>query len=72
MKPYQRRATGKYPYYKLATFDNRAMCFRDGKHAFATESEAKIETIQNPGKYRISIITETGRKDMPPFEIKAA
>ncbi len=63
MKPYQRRQAAAYPYYKLATWDPRSLTFRDGKVAFPTQVHA-IESIDTEGKYRISEVTDAGRKDL--------
>jgi hypothetical protein len=66
MKQYQRRQANAYPYFKLATFDERSFTFRDGKVAYQTDHEA-IEAAKKPGKYRLSIVTENGRSDFEPF-----
>lgn len=68
MKQHQRRSEGTFPYYKLATFDAISFCFRDGKVAYATEAEAKA-AAKKPGKYRVSVVHENGRCDMPAFEV---
>lgn len=68
MKPYQRRQAGTSTYYKLATWDARSFTYRDGKVAFTTEAEA-IQSVTGPGKYRVSVVTSDGRKDLTPFEV---
>jgi hypothetical protein len=70
MRHHQRRETGNFPYYKLATFDARIMCFRDGKKAFPT-IEAAEKSIAAPGRYRLSVVTSDGRSDLPAFEMDA-
>ncbi len=66
MKQHERRQANAYPYFKLAIFDERSFTFRDGKVAYPTERDA-IQAAKNPGKYRLSIVFETGRKDLEPF-----
>ena len=68
MKPHQRRHTTAYPYYKLAVWDDRSMTFRDGKVAFATE-DCATSAATAPGRYRLSVVTESGRRDLAPFEV---
>ena len=66
MRQYERRATGAYPYYKLAEWDGQNLTWRDGRRAFATEAAAR-KTAKRPGRYRISEVTEAGRTDKEPF-----
>lgn len=68
MKPYQRRASGTYPYYKLATWDARSMVWRDGKVAYQTVADA-VDAISGPGKYRLSRVDDSGRRDFAPFTL---
>lgn len=68
MKPYERRATAAYPYFKLATWDARNLTWRDGKRVQETEAAARSEA-RTPGRYRISRIEEAGRVDLPPFAV---
>lgn len=56
------------PYYKLAEWDARSFCFRDGKRAFPTVAEA-MAAAKKPGRYRVSTVTLTGRTDGEPFEV---
>ncbi len=64
--PHERR--GKVT-YKLAVFDARSFCFRDGKVAYESEWEA-CAAAKSPGKYRISRIVAGGeRTDLEPFSI---
>ena len=69
MKSYERRQLGKTTYYKLAEWDNRNFAFRDGKQSFDTPVVAAHMAIR-PGRYRISKVTEAGREDLEPFEVK--
>ena len=69
MKPYERRRTGKTTYYKLATWDERNLAFRDGKRGFDTPAAAVAKAII-PGRYRISKVTEAGREDLMAFDIE--
>lgn len=66
MKHYERRTNDAFPYYKLATFDERSFTYRDGKVAYASEDDAK-NAAKGSGKFRVSIVTEKGRKDCEPF-----
>lgn len=66
MKQHERRQSNAYPYFKLATFDERSFTFRDGKVAYPTDSDA-IQAAKKPGKYRLSVVTENGRNDLEPF-----
>lgn len=68
MKPYERRTTAAYPYFKLAVWDAQLCVWRDGKVAFATKYDA-MDTIRLPGRYRISMVTERGRVDHEPFNV---
>lgn len=68
MKQYERRAERRYPYFKLAQWDDRSMTFRDGKIAFDTKADA-CAAAKKPGKYRVSEVTISGRIDFAPFVI---
>lgn len=68
MKKHERRAAGLFPYFKLATWDERSMTFRDGKIAYSTRKEAESAPTK-PGRYRVSRVTEEGREDARPFEV---
>lgn len=70
MKPHQRRQQQAYPYFKLATWDPRSFTWRDGRIAFESEAEAERSVFGKPGKYRLSVVDETGRTDLEPFEIE--
>lgn len=67
MKHHQRRTSGGFPYFKLATFDPISMCFRDGKQAFPSAEEA-YKAAKKPGKYRISVVHQHGREDLSEFQ----
>lgn len=68
MKPYQRRAANGYPYYKVATWDVRSCTWCDGRTAHPSR-DAAIAAISGPGRYRLSEVTEHGRRDLTPFEV---
>ena len=68
MKTNHRRTQGSFPYFKLAKFDQISMCYRDGKIAFASETDAAA-SAKLPGKYRISIVHENERQDLAPFHV---
>lgn len=68
MKPYERREAGQSIYYKLATWDNISMTFRDGKVAYDTAEDA-LAAAKKPGRYRISAVLPSGRDDLVPFNV---
>jgi hypothetical protein len=68
MKPHARRESNNYPYYKLATWDTRSMTFRDGRQAFVTKFDA-VQSCPGPGRYRVSVVTADGRRDLEPFDV---
>jgi hypothetical protein len=71
MKPHERRAANAYPYFKLATWDARNLCWRDGKYVCETEVAARADA-KAPGRYRISRIDDSGRTDLEPFTVGGA
>lgn len=66
MKHYERRTANAFPYFKLATFDERSFTYRDGKVAYQSEQEAQ-NAAKGKGKFRVSVVTENGRTDCEPF-----
>ncbi len=66
MKNHARRATGNYPYFKLAIWDSVSCTWRDGRKAFPS-TIAAMNTAVKPGRYRLSKVTDTGREDLEPF-----
>lgn len=70
MKPNERRNANAYPYFKLATWDSLSLTWKDGKVAIESEQAARNQA-KRPGKYRVSRVEESGRVDLPPFEIPA-
>jgi len=68
MRPYERRKSGGYPYYKLAFWNPHTFCWQDGKKSFPTPQQAKAPIVQK-GKYRISQIDQCGRTDLEPFSV---
>jgi len=58
----------KTGYYKLATFCQISLTWKDGKKAFQSEAEA-ASAARKPGRYRISMVDEKGRHDQAPFEV---
>ena len=68
MRPHERRQAGAYPYFKLARWDERNACFNDGRTGYETEQAARA-AAKVPGKYRVSTVTDSGRKDGEPFEV---
>ncbi len=70
LAPHERRAVGAYPYFKLAVWDKRNQCFRDGKNVHESEAAA-LAAAKSPGRYRISVVGETGKRmDGDWFEIQ--
>jgi hypothetical protein len=56
-------------YYKLAVWDERLQCFRDGKRGYSTPTEAFVDA-KSPGRYRVSQVDGAGlRTDLEPFEV---
>jgi hypothetical protein len=55
-------------YFKLATFCQRSITWRDGKKAFNTLADA-TSSAKKPGKYRASHVTSDGRTDLDPFDV---
>jgi hypothetical protein len=68
MQPTTIASRSKAGYCKLATFCPISMTWKDGKKAFPSQAEA-IESARKPGRYRVSIVSETGRHDLSPFEV---
>ena len=56
-------------HYKLATWDPKNACFRQGKESFDSEAGAHTAAVK-PGLYRISCVTDSGTVDLDPFEIE--
>ncbi len=69
MRPFERRAANAFPYYKLAFWDAIRFAWNDDSLAHPTEQIARA-AAKKPGKYRISEVTDSGRRDLEPFEIK--
>lgn len=61
MKPYERRAAGAYPYFRLAKWDAVRLCWTQLPGTFATKAEA-ANAAREPGKYRIGTVTEDGQR----------
>lgn len=71
MKPYERRATGAYPYYVLAKWNHLFVCFQDGGETFPSKEAAMKKAEKTPGTYRIAKVNEDGkRRDLPIFSTK--
>lgn len=72
LRHFERREAGKFPYYKLATWNPISCTWMDGKRAFDDAAQA-AESAACPGKYRISSVHEDGsRVDGSPFEVGCA
>jgi hypothetical protein len=67
MKPHERRAAGGYPFYKLARWDARLACWRDGREAHKSEAAARA-AARGPGRYRISEVTDGARRDFGAWD----
>jgi hypothetical protein len=67
MKPYERRAAGAYPFFKLAVWDVHMGTWRAGKRIHPTEQAARAEARPG-GRYRVSRFTEGGAEELPAFE----
>jgi hypothetical protein len=68
MRGFERRESGSYPYFKLATWDDRSMTYRAGKVTFPTDGEAKRAAVR-PGRYRIESFEESTSSTGEPFTI---
>lgn len=70
MKPYQRREQTAYPYYRVAIWCDRSLCWHDLKKPHPTKEAARNQALAfGPGRYRISEIDEHGRFDLEPFTV---
>lgn len=65
MMPHERRARTTF---KLAVWDAVSCCWRDGKRAYASLEAAKA-AAKPPGRYRVSVIDTTGRRDLEAFQV---
>lgn len=68
MKPYERRESCAYPYFKLATWDGRSMTWRAGKSTVPSESAAR-SGARKPGRYRIERFDQGGSTVLEPFDV---
>lgn len=71
MLAFERRASGGYPYYRLATYCPRNACWNDGKRVYNSLADV-LAAAKTPGRYRISRITEAARVDLEPFNVPSA
>jgi len=55
-------------FFKLATFCKLSLTWKDGKKAFCTELDA-VKSAKNPGRYRVSEVSDFGRRDLLPFSV---
>lgn len=68
MRPFERRAVGAFPYFKLAKWNDRNCSWDDGKSAYPTEAAA-VDMAFPPGRFRVSRVDGPGRRvDFQPFE----
>lgn len=58
-RPFERRADGSYPYFRLATWSEISLTYRDDPTAYASWGDAHV-TARKPGRYRITEIKEDG------------
>lgn len=69
-RPYQRRAMGAYPYYRLAVWCPLSFTFKDNPKVYETLPQAMgAATAHGKGRYRITEISETDVKMLEPFDI---
>lgn len=60
-KPYERRAAGSYPFYRLGVWEARSFTYRDRPATYENSGDAKAAATRNgPGKYRITTVGEAG------------
>ncbi len=69
MKPHERRQQNAYPYYSLSKWNVKINCWQAGKRIYETERQA-IADAKQKGRYRVVKITEHGREDLEPFDVK--
>jgi hypothetical protein len=68
MKAYERREANAYPFFKLATWDGRAMVWKAGKTVQETEESCRA-LAKKPGRYRVSRFDESGPVNLEPFAV---
>lgn len=59
-KPHERRASGAYPYYRVAQYNLVSLTFKDNAKPYDTAAEAKASVAHRPGTYRLSTIHADG------------
>ena len=70
-RPHERRIEGGYPYYKLALWSDKSLCWHDLRKVYPSEREARAAAEAfGPGRYRISEVDEDGRCDRLPFTVE--
>lgn len=68
MRPFERRQSAAYPYFKLARWNAVSLTWQDGKQAYPSEARA-ISDAMPPGRFRVSRVDGPGsRADFQPFE----
>lgn len=67
LRPFERRAAGGFPYYRLAVWEPRSFTFKDNATPHATP-EAAQAAARTPGKYRITEVSEDGTAVYATFE----
>lgn len=66
MHPYERRETNAYPYFKLATWDDRFATWKAGKRVVETEAAA-VALAKGRGQFRVERFDEGSSETLPPF-----
>lgn len=69
MRPFERRVSGAYPYFKVATWDARNVVWKAGKATFASEADAARSVAGRPGRYRVTRVEEAGKVELEAFAV---
>lgn len=68
MRAFERRESDCYPYFKLATWQDRWMAWQPAKSAFPTEAAA-VAAARKPGRYRITRVDDQAKTELEPFTV---
>ncbi len=70
MRAFERRETNSYPFFKLATWDDRSQVWKAGKTIQESEAEC-LKLARKPGRYRVSRFDDAkgGPVNQEPFTV---
>lgn len=60
LRPFERRAAGAYPFFRIAEYRPELLCYRDDPKTYPTYDDAVEAARKTEGKYRITIVLEDG------------